>query len=476
MRDYLHFFLNGKECRVSGADAFQPLSSYLRYQRGITGTKIVCEEGDCGACTVLIGRVKNGKLEYKPINSCIQYLYQVDLTHVITVEGMSSGDELNPVQESMVKCHGAQCGFCTPGFIMAMCSYFDEKKAPAVQEIKDCTTGNLCRCTGYEPILKAGMEVDVNAIIPLAKLYPATEMIKSLEGAASDSVSLTDEEQSVYIPSSMEDAVKYKSQNSDAVIISGGTDVCVNMNKRGFAPAKLMSLSNISGLNEITRSNGMLTVGSRVTLSELEDYFRDKVPEFHNILWVFGSPQIRNAGTLAGNIANASPIADTPPFLFIMDAVLEICGSKGSRQVRINDFYKGYKKMDMGADEFIKAIAIPMPQKDEIIKLYKVSRRKHLDISTNTAAFKIKLSGDKISEIAIAYGGVAAVILRLPKTEEFLKGKQLSLETMNKAAEIAVTEISPITDVRGSQAFRLQLARNLLLKLYYELAEGRVAV
>jgi xanthine dehydrogenase small subunit len=237
-----------------------------------------------------------------------------------------------------------------------------------------------------------------------------------------------------------------------------------------------MSLSNINGLSEISRSNGMLTVGSRVTLSELEAYFRDEAPEFHNILWVFGSPQIRNAGTLAGNIANASPIADTPPFLFIMDAVLEICGSKGSRQVRINDFYKGYKKMDMSGDEFIKAIAIPMPQKDEIIKLYKVSRRKHLDISTNTAAFRVKLSGDTISEIAIAYGGVAPVILRLPKTEQFLKGKKLSLETMDKAAEVAITEISPISDVRGSQAFRLQLARNLLLKLYYELAEGRVAV
>lgn len=476
MRDYLHFFVNGEECRVSGADAFQPLSSYLRYQRGITGTKIVCEEGDCGACTVLIGRAVNGKIEYKSINSCIQYLYQVDRTHIITVEGLSQNDELNPVQESMVKCHGAQCGFCTPGFIVAMCSYFDEKKAPDLQGIKDCTTGNLCRCTGYEPILKSAMEVDVNSIIPLAQMYPPSEMIKCFEKAALDSVNLEAEEQAVYIPASIEDAVKYKAENPEAVIISGGTDVCVNMNKRAFAPAKLMSLGNIGGMNEITRSNGMLTVGSKVTLSELEEYFRDKVPEFHNILWVFGSPQIRNAGTLAGNIANASPIADTPPFLFIMDAVLEICGSKGSRQVRINDFYKGYKKMDMSSDEFIKAIAIPLPQKDEIVKFYKVSRRKHLDISTNTAAFKLKLSGDKIAEVAIAYGGVAPVILRLPKTEEFLKGKTLSLETMNKAADIAVNEISPISDVRGSQAFRLQLARNLLLKLYYELADGRVAV
>lgn len=481
MRDHLQFFVNGKECRVKGSDAFQPLSSYLRYQMGITGTKIVCEEGDCGACTILLGKVKDGKIEYKSVNSCIQYLFQMDLSHIITVEGLRTGDELNEVQDAMVKCHGAQCGFCTPGFIVAMCGYFDDNKksnrAADIQGLKDCTTGNLCRCTGYEPILKAGMNVDTKKIQSIDEQYPAAEMIKVIQKAASESVLLKgDDDFSAFIPATLDDAAKFRKENPDCVIVAGGTDVCVNMNKRAYAPKTVMSFSNIPGIDQILATNGLVTVGAKVTLAQLEDYFRQKVPEFHNILWVFGSPQIRNAGTLAGNIANASPIADTPPFLFVMDAVVELKNASGSRQVRINEFYKGYKKFDMAKDEFISSIAIPMPKKDEIVKLYKVSRRKHLDISTNTAAFKIKLNKDIIEDIAIAYGGVAAVIMRLPKTEAFLKGKALTLENAKEAGEIAATEITPIDDVRGSRAFRLQLARNMMLKMYYDIQEGRVAV
>ncbi|MBX9721891.1 MAG: FAD binding domain-containing protein [Candidatus Obscuribacterales bacterium] len=376
----------------------------------------------------------------------------------------------------MVKCHGAQCGFCTPGFVVAMCKYFDENKKADSQAIKDCVTGNLCRCTGYEPIIKAGLNVDTDSIIPLSQLYPPAEMMRIFQSERSETVSLKSDEQAVYIPATIEEAAKLKASDPEAVLISGGTDLCVVMNKRGYAPKSFISLSNISGLNEISVKDGVMKAGSKVTLSQLEEFFREKVPEFHNILWVFGSPQIRNAGTLAGNIANASPIADTPPFLFIMDAVLEIYSSKGTRQVRINDFYKGYKQFDMAKDEMISAISIPLPKKDEIIKLYKVSRRKHLDISTNTAAFRLQIKKDTIEEIAIAYGGVAAVIKRLPKTEAFLKGKQLSVETMKEAGEIATSEITPIDDVRGSKDFRNQLARNFMLKLFYDIQEGRVPV
>lgn len=481
MRDYLHFYVNGKECKVKGDEAFQPLSSYLRYRLGITGTKIVCEEGDCGACSVLVGKLKDGKLEYKSVNACIKYMHQMDLSHIITVEGLKQNGQLNEVQKSMTECHGTQCGFCTPGFIMAMCGYFDDIKkvngAADVQGLKDCTTGNLCRCTGYEPILKAGMEVQIDALTPLDQQYPEAAMLKSFEDGAKGSVTLRSEDGYLaFIPASVDDAAKFKAEHPEAVIISGGTDVCVVMNKRAYAPQTVMNFSNLKGLDQITETNGLVSIGGKVTLSQLEDYFKAKVPEFHNILWVFGSPQIRNAGTLAGNIANASPIADTPPFLFIMDAVIELRSVRGSRQVRINDFYKGYKLFDMDRDEFISSIALELPKKGDIVKLYKVSRRKHLDISTNTAAFRLTLKNNVVENIAIAYGGVAATILRLPKTEEFWKGKELSLENAREAGELAASEISPIDDVRGSRAFRLQLARNLMLKFFYDLQEGRVAV
>lgn len=476
MRDYLHFFVNGRQCRVGAEQAFQPLSSYLRQELGITGTKIVCEEGDCGACTTLIAKAAGENFEYRPLNSCIQYVFQVDLCHVITVEGLKHAEGLNPVQESMVKCHGTQCGFCTPGFIVAMSEYFNREENPDPQGIKDCLTGNLCRCTGYEPIIKAGMNVETKQITPLSKLYPPAQMLEILAEAQKTSVMLKSDEQVVFIPAGLEEALEFKADHHEAVIISGGTDVCVNMNKRAFAPRILMSLGNLRGLDSISSGNGFVNVGAKVTLTQLEEFFRTRVPEFHQILWVFGSPQIRNSGTLAGNIANASPIADTPPFLFIMDAALELKSKRGRREVRINEFYKGYKKFDLAADEMISSIVIPLPEKDEIVKLYKVSRRKHLDISTSTAAFRLKLKNDLIEEVAIAYGGVAAVIMRMPKTEAFLKGKIFSLELIKDASEIAAGEISPISDVRGSKEFRLQLARNLMLKLYYDIQEGRVAV
>jgi xanthine dehydrogenase small subunit len=475
MRDYLHLFVNGKEHKISGSEAFQPLSTFLRWGLGATGTKIVCEEGDCGACSVLVGKLKDGKIDYQPINSCIQLLYQADLSHIITVEGLKQNGHLNPVQEAMVECHGTQCGFCTPGFVVAMCEYFDRSKSPCAQGIKDSVTGNLCRCTGYEPIIKAGLNVDMAGIVPLSELYPPAEMGKIFVKERSESVLIKTEDKTVFLPANLADAAKFKSEHSDAIIIAGGTDVCVVMNKRAYAPKVVMSFGNIEGLNEISVSENHIKVGATATLSQLEAFVKDRVPEFFHLFWVFGSPQIRNAGTLAGNIANASPIADTPPFLFVMDAVINLTSSKGNRQVRINDFYKGYKKFDMQADEFISSVEIPLPAKGEMVRLYKVSRRKHLDISTNTAAFKFKLNGNKIEDITIAYGGVAAVILRLPKTEAFLKGKQIELDVFHQAAELAVSEITPISDVRGSKEFRLQLAKNLLSKLFYEIKEGRIA-
>lgn len=231
MRDYLHFFVNGKEHKVSGSDAFQPLSTFLRTQLSITGTKVVCEEGDCGACTVLVGKLKDKKVDYKPLNSCIQFLYQLDLTHIITIEGLKNNSELNPVQEAMVECHGTQCGFCTPGFVVAMCDYFDRTKAPCTKGIKDSLTGNLCRCTGYEPIIKAGLHVDVDSLIPISELYPPAEMAQLFESERKKSVRLESSGDGpvgakglVFIPATIKEAAQFKSENPNAVIIAGGTE------------------------------------------------------------------------------------------------------------------------------------------------------------------------------------------------------------------------------------------------------------
>lgn len=483
MRDHLIFYVNGIRQEVRQEAAFCPLSSYLRYSLGQTGTKVVCAEGDCGACSVIVGYPAGANLSYKPINSCIQYLYQLDGCHIITVEGLKYEQSLNPVQQAMVNCHGAQCGYCTPGFITTLCHYFDQKPATAASDsstsyspIKNALIGNLCRCTGYSPIIEAALAVDTSTLKDLAELYPAKQMLAELQQVRQTSVLLTNSKHMIFCPASLAEALQFKEEHPEAVVISGGTDVCVNMNKRDYSPDKLLSLGKISELAGLELNGNKILVGARTTLSELEQFCQDKIPQLGKILWLFGSPQIRNAGTLVGNIANASPIADLPPFLFVMEAQINVASKQANRSIAINDFYQGYKKLALSPDELITGISIPLPAENEIIKLYKVSKRINLDISSFTAAFRLTLENGIIRNIRIAFGGVGPTILRLPDTENFLTGKQFSLASMVKAAALAEEEISPISDVRGSKDFRLQLGRNIFQKLYHEQVLGQEAL
>src|SRR5688500_11956533 len=461
MRSELIFFINGAEHRVGGDAVFQTLSRYLRYDQRATGTKIVCEEGDCGACTVLIGKRDGDRLRYLPVNSCIQFLFQLDAAHVVTVEGLSRNG-LTPLQESMVRCHGAQCGYCTPGFIMAMAAmYEDEGGARAVSTADVCAalTGNLCRCTGYEPIIKAALEVEGQPRID--ELFPPSQILSSLPSGESLRIG------NFFKPSTLEEAIEFKAANPKCVIVQGATDFGVWCNKRGFVPVAVLSLDSIAGLDELRIEGDELVVGGRTTLASLEEFVAGRIPQLSEILDRFGSPQIKNAGTLAGNIANASPIADSLPFLYVTGATLELTGRGGVRRVAIEKFYRGYKTLDLHPDEIITRIRIPLPPDTDTLRLYKVSKRSHLDISSFTAAMLMRRRADQIESIRIAYGGVGPVVLRLPKTEQFLAGRPFALETFEEAEPIAREEITPISDVRGSRDFRLLLAGGVLRKFYY---------
>jgi len=466
VRDSVTFYLNGKRQTADAALATQSLSRYLRYDLRATGTKIVCEEGDCGACTVLIGRRENGSMRYRPINSCITFLFQLDCTHVVSVEGLTRNGKLTPVQEAMVRCHGAQCGYCTPGFIMAMAALYERPRASGLgpRDLRTGLTGNLCRCTGYEPIIKAGLEVQNQPTIE--ELYPSAEMVRDFASIEREPLRAGHFSK----PVTLKDAIEFKASNPKCVIVQGATDFGVWCNKRGFEPEAVLSLDGVDGLGELDVVGGELRVGGRVTLSQLESFVHDRVPELAQILDRFGSPQIKNAGTLAGNIANASPIADTLPFLYVTDARLELTGRNGMRTMPIASFYRGYKSLDLAADEIITRIIIPLPARGETLRLYKVSKRSHLDISSFTAAMLMRRAGDRIDSIRIAYGGVGPLILRLPRTESFLTGKSFSLGTLEDAGAVAREEITPISDVRGSRDFRLQLAENVLRKFYYDVA------
>ncbi|HEX7153024.1 MAG TPA: FAD binding domain-containing protein [Thermoanaerobaculia bacterium] len=468
MRDHILFYLNGKPQRVVGRAAFQTLSRFLRYGQRATGTKIVCEEGDCGACTVLVGRVENGSLKYRPINSCIQFLFQLDLTHVVTVEGLAPYGSLNAVQEAMVRCHGAQCGYCTPGFIVAMTAMFEETAKPCEADVRRAVTGNLCRCTGYEPIVKAGVETDTAKMQRIEELYPSATMLRKFAGISGEAVRIDN----FFKPSDMASAIAFKAEHPKCVIVQGATDFGVWCTKRNFVPEAVLSLSGIEGLGDITLDDGTLAVGGRASLAQFESFVRDLVPQLAPVMDRFGSPQIKNAGTLAGNIANASPIADSLPFLYVTGAQLELTGKSGMRTVAIDAFYKGYKTLDLQPDEIITRILIPLPKSGDTLRLYKVSKRSHLDISSFTAAMLLRRDDSRIGNIRIAYGGVGPVVLRLPKTEAFLSGKPFALDVLHEAGTIARDEITPLSDVRGSRDFRLQLAENVLKKFYYDVSEA----
>ena len=474
MRDHILLFVNGQQHRIDDADAFLTLSDYLRKQLGLCGTKIVCSEGDCGSCSVLCGSVHErsaGIVKYVPIDSCIRFVYQLDGCNIVTVEGLAQEGKLNGVQQAMIDCHGSQCGFCTPGFVVAMTGILEDHDQPTECQWRRGLTGNLCRCTGYTPIVEAGIESSKNGSLKLNERFSAADF-SATEDTAQDEIKVehTNEgaTQTVYSPTSIEQATQFLADNPDAKIVAGATDVGVQFNK-GYCKSNVwIDLNRIASLKALSNTGHAIVAGACATWTDIEALIERQLPQFYDIVSVFGSPQIRNVGTIGGNIINASPIADSLPLMFVTDAELQLTDKDSTREVNVNDFYQGYKSFDLQKGELLTQVRIPLPDDGEILKLYKVSRRKDLDISTFTGAIRMKLSGDTIENVAIAYGAVGPVVLRLPQTEKFLTGRTLDLETMRLAGDLAVDEITPISDVRGGDEYRFQLARNVLLKFFHE--------
>ena len=488
MRDYLLFYVNGIRHQISGERAFQPLSGFLRGDLGLVGTKVVCAEGDCGSCTVLIGRIGNPVMFYEGINSCIQYLYQLDCAHVITVEGLKDETQkIHPVQKAMIDTHGSQCGYCTPGFVMSLAAMFETQEAMTRSSVQDGLTGNLCRCTGYEQIIDAALSLNPKEIHKASKSFHEEAMLTDFKEHVSQAVSCEFEEKwngssqkvQFYVPTTLNEALEFKQKHRHITVVAGGTDISVQMNKERLEPSSVMSLTHLSGLESLEINNKTVTLGAKLSWSKLAEHCQQHLPQFAKIIEIFASRQIKNSATLAGNIANASPIADSLPFLYVIDAEIELSSFQPNAEVankrwaRINHFYHGYKITEMKADELITRIRWNLPDTEDLLKLYKVSKRKDLDISTFTAGIWLKLKKAKIQNARLAFGGVGPVVLRLPETEDFLRGKPLLLEIFQQAGKIARDEIRPVSDVRASSDYRLQLAENILLKFFHECCDSR---
>jgi len=479
MRSSIVFYLNGKRQEVSGDLAFLTVSDYLRYERGLTGTKVVCAEGDCGACTVLVSRMVQGRLgPYHSINSCIAYVYSLDRAHLITVEGLKKDGQLHPVQTAMVEKQGSQCGYCTPGFVCSMALLAEDAICkgftPDEKKVRNYTTGNLCRCTGYAPILEAGVSMDLGRVTKLSELHGDEAVLSELSLVPHESIRIKGAGKEVFLPRTLSEALTERASDPAIRLSAGTTDLGVVSNKGRLQLNRILSLQQIEELHRIERTPHSVRIGARVSLHQLEREIANDYPGFSSLLRIFASPQIKNSATLVGNLMNASPIADTIPFLRVADAVVILSSPAGERRVGVNEFIlPGYKKMDLKANELVTAIELPLTS-DEF-KLYKVSNRKDLDISAVTFAARYRLEDGVFREFSLALGGVGPSVLRFGKIEKEVIGKPLTRALFQGLSQSIRNEITPISDVRGSAEYRHRLVGNLLLRFHDELS-GEVSV
>lgn len=448
MRSTLAFVLNGE--RVSLAeDAGRTVLTWLRERRGLVGTKEGCAEGDCGACTAVVADLHEGKVRYQPVNTCILCVGALDGKELITVDGLRAlyNGALHPVQKAMVDCHGSQCGFCTPGFVMALYSHYKgDRKLP----IADAIAGNLCRCTGYRPILEAGAKAPGLADKELERAEDEARR-KRLEGLPKDGTRVG----GFCAPTSVAELAGFLSAHPDATILAGGTDVGLMITKQHRDLASIAYVGKVAELRTIKDSADAVEVGGAVTYSEAYGALADIHPDIGELLRRLGAVQVRATGTLAGNIGNASPIGDSMPVLLALGASLTLQKGSETRQVALDEFYTGYRKTVLKPGEFIRSVRIPKLPAGARFNAYKVSKRLDQDISAVCGAFYVQGN-----TVRFGFGGMAATPARARKAEAaWAKG-------IDAACAALAEDFKPLTDQRASSWYRLTAAQNLLRKFH----------
>jgi xanthine dehydrogenase small subunit len=475
MKDTVAFVLDGKitEVAFDSSSRLTPTTTVLNFLRGLPqhqGVKEGCAEGDCGACTVVVGEAgSKGRFDYRAVDSCLMFLPMLHGKQLITIENLKNAwGDLHPVQQAMVDSHGSQCGYCTPGIVMTLFSLYESASKPSREEITDALAGNLCRCTGYRPILDAAAEACKNA----GKDHfvdDENRIINLLKSISRESISITTEKQRYDQPATVDECLALLEKHPEAIVINGATDVALRVTKKFEILPHVIDCSRIHDLARISSDGRELTVGAGARLSEVMKDVRNDFPALYEMLSVFGARQIRNVATLGGNIGTASPIGDTLPVLIAYGAKIILTSRKGARTVAADSFAKGYRKTDRRSDELITAIVLPRPSARTKIRAYKVSKRRDLDIATVSAAFRLDLNEKgTVEEITLAYGGMADCTKRSMTCEGFLKGKPWIRQNVEKAQQLIDKDFRPITDVRGSAEFRRIAARNLLLKFWSE--------
>jgi xanthine dehydrogenase small subunit len=466
------FLLNNEVLTIENIDPNLTVLQYLREIQFNTGTKEGCASGDCGACTVVLAELDsddNNQLTYNSINACITFVGSIHGKQLITVEDLKDGAKLHHAQQTMVDNHGTQCGFCTPGFVMSSFALHKHNNQPTRAEVLEALAGNLCRCTGYRSIIEAaitsseGIEED-----SFAKHYQQTvESLKELKKLPSPILSGNDHH--FKAPKNIDELAIELTHEPKSTLLAGGTDLALSVTQNLATIDKLVYVGNVEELTALSETDTHIVIGSALPYSKFIKTLHHYYPDLGEMIERIGSKQVRNNGTLGGNIGNASPIGDMPPALIALGATMTLHLNGEERTILVEDYFVDYKKTVLKSSEFIKSIQIPKPREGQILKLYKISKRIDDDISAVLAAFFIEQNGQEVTNVRLAFGGMAAIPKRATAAEAALLSQVLSKETIDSTKEALSHDFTPMSDVRASDKYRMKVAQNLIEKCYLEL-------
>lgn len=463
------FLLNQELRQESELSPNMTVLNYLRNQVNKTGTKEGCGSGDCGACTVVLGEVIDGQLHYRSVNSCLTFVSALHGKQLITVEDLQNSDRsLHPVQQAMVEFHGSQCGYCTPGFIMSMFALSKNKPAATKADVMESLAGNLCRCTGYRPIVDAALSLASNEPLMDQFTHFEQQIIAKLESIQAQPASLSFGKLTAYSPRSVDELAQLYVTNPKAKLVAGGTDLALEVTQFHREIETLISVNLVDDMKVCEQSDTNLHIGANVAISDAYQLLTQHYPDFGELLHRFASLQVRNQGTLGGNIANASPIGDAPPLLIALNAQIKLRRGQQTRIIPLEDYFISYKVTAQQESEFIEQIIIPKPGTDETFRAYKLSKRIDDDISAVCGAFNLHIEDNKVVNARIAFGGMAATPKRASHCENALIGQTWNEDTIQQAMQAINLDFEPLSDFRASKEYRSLTAANMLRRLFIE--------
>ncbi len=469
----VRFLLGDQPRTLSDFPPTMTVLEYLRKSEHMTGTKEGCAEGDCGACTVVLGRAENGRMQYRAVNSCIMFVPFLHGQQLITVEHLKTSDgELHAVQRAMVEEHGSQCGFCTPGFIMSMFAMYHNQCPTDRQSIDNALAGNLCRCTGYAPIVRACRKALTSTTEDQFDRREI-ETVREISALGADSsVEIKANGQKYYAPTTTDDLAHILELNPKSRIVAGATDVGLWVTKQRRYLETVVYTGAVESLTRIDIDHGYIRIGAAVTISDAMAVLAEHYDSLDELFIRYGSDQIRNLATLGGNVANGSPIGDSLPALVALDAGFLITSARKTRTVAAEDFFIDYGKQDLAPGEFLERIDVPLPQEEQVFRIFKISKRFHQDISAVCGAFSVMMQGNRVQAARICYGGMAATPLRARNCEKALIGNDREAIGVKRACKALDLDFAPITDFRGSSRYRSAVAASLLERFAEELRSG----